>query len=640
MTARKQSRKKTRTAATRAAAISGSGDIQDFIIDPRVERQALLNTRRRGPGTPFTRQLRIYTLDPSTSQRLGGVATVSVPYEKLAPGPVGALFRVVPHGGTFKPAPLDLDQPYIIMGDGVEPSPSDLQFHLQMVYAVCSLTYETFRRALGREIVWAVEPDDDGHVRLSLSPFGFNGRNAGYSREARSIAFGYFRAGNAPAGFVVPRGMVFTALSHDIIVHETTHALLDGLRSAFQFPSNPDVGGFHEGFSDIVALLMHFSYPGVVAQAIIDARGSLSQARLLSDLAREFGYARTNAQRQGARPLRSAIDVGEIQAFDSDLHDGDQMPTQYEPGMEAHQLGSLLASAVFEAFVTIARRKTERLLRIAGIPPEKLGSTTLHHELITAIAEQAGEVASHFLNICIRAIDYCPPVDMEIGEYLRALITADLDVVRNDPWGYREALMRSFRRRGMFPDHVEFMTEDAVRWRPPSVDMQIPELAFSRLRFGCDPGYPANAAELRRQATALGAFVSRPEIARHLHLIAPRAPHLKGITQVGPLTVESIRVARRLSPDGHALFDLVGEVTQTCTVTIDKVPFEFTGGCTLVIGSEGEVRYAIYKRLDSLKRQQRQHAAVTGSLKAFWERKGKRLVPRTGMLQRLHADAD
>jgi len=300
----------------------------------------------------------------------------------------------------------------------------------------------------------------------------------------------------------------------------------------------------------------------------------------------------------------------------------------------------LLASAVFEAFVTIVRRKTERLLRIAGIAPEKLGTTTLHHELIVAIAEQAGEVASQFLNICIRAIDYCPPVDMEIGEYLRALITADREVVSDDPWGYREALMRSFRRRGMFPDHVEFMTEDAVRWLPPNVEMRIPELAFNRLRFGRDPGYPANAAELRRQATALGAFVARPEIARHLHLIAPRAPHLKSITQVGPLTVESIRVARRSSPNGQTLFDLVGEVTQTCTATIDNVPFEFTGGCTLVIGPEGGVRYAIYKRLDGLKRQQRQHAAVTGSLKAFWERKGKRLVPRTGMLQRLHADAD
>ena len=40
------------------------------------------------------RPLRIYTLDPSVSDRVGGVATVLVPYEKLEPGPIGALFAV------------------------------------------------------------------------------------------------------------------------------------------------------------------------------------------------------------------------------------------------------------------------------------------------------------------------------------------------------------------------------------------------------------------------------------------------------------------------------------------------------------------------------------------------------------------
>ena len=55
-----------------------------------------------------------------------------------------------------------------------------------------------------------------------------------------------------------------------------------------------------------------------------------------------------------------------------------------------------------------------------------------------------------------------------MGEYLRALVTADAELVHDDKWGYREALMRSFRRRQIFPDHVEFMTEDAVRWQHPA----------------------------------------------------------------------------------------------------------------------------------------------------------------------------
>ena len=100
-----------------------------------------------------------------------------------------------------------------------------------------------------------------------------------------------------------------------------------------------------------------------------------------------------------------------------------------------------------------------------------------------ALAQEASDVATRFLDICIRAIDYCPPVDVEMGEYLRALVTADAELVHDDKWGYREALMRSFRRRQIFPDHVEFMTEDAVRWQHPAAQLRIPGLAFGDLRF-------------------------------------------------------------------------------------------------------------------------------------------------------------
>jgi hypothetical protein len=40
---------------------------------------------------PVTRPLRIYTLDPSVSDRVGGVATVEIPYEKLEPGPTRSM---------------------------------------------------------------------------------------------------------------------------------------------------------------------------------------------------------------------------------------------------------------------------------------------------------------------------------------------------------------------------------------------------------------------------------------------------------------------------------------------------------------------------------------------------------------------
>src|SRR5437588_12424629 len=83
-----------------------------YEISDRVARQARTEPSRRTAGEPASRPLRIYTLDPSVSYRLGGVATVEVPYEGLSAGPVGRLLDVqcekVPPQLTS--APLDLDQ--------------------------------------------------------------------------------------------------------------------------------------------------------------------------------------------------------------------------------------------------------------------------------------------------------------------------------------------------------------------------------------------------------------------------------------------------------------------------------------------------------------------------------------------------
>jgi hypothetical protein len=318
------------------------------------------------------------------------------------------------------------------------------------VYAVCSLTYAAFKRALGRDVSWATTPPEKGPHRLIVRPFGFKGRNAFYSREGGDVSFGYFNAGAKPAAFTVPKGLICTSLSHDIIAHETTHALLDGLRESFMVPTNVDVPAFHEGFADLVALFLHFSYADVVEQAIRRAHMDSTQLSLLTDLAREFGYTRNAPGKETA--LRSGIDVTGLAAFDSDILPGTPGgPVCYDPDLEPHTLGSVLVSAVFEAFMTVVRRKAETSLRIAGLELSAFGKVPLSEPLVKALAQDASDVAGQFLSICIRAVDYCPPADMELGEYLRALITADGDLERSDKWGFREALMRSFRRRRIFP---------------------------------------------------------------------------------------------------------------------------------------------------------------------------------------------
>lgn len=621
--------------APREARLGAVG--QAFEISPQVAQQARVRPLRRDHDAPTYRPLRIYSLDPSVSVRLGGVAVVQVPYEKLERGPLGALFdiRCDEAPRELNVEPLDLDDPYLLMSSGLSPTPADGRFHLQMVYAVCSLTYSVFKRALGREIAWATEPSSEGPLRLTIRPF-VRGANAGYSREGGGVTFGVFRANRRAAGFTIPGGLISTALSHDVIAHETTHALLDGLRSSFMEPTNVDVPAFHEGFSDLVALFLHFTYSDVVEQAIRDSRGSLASGSLLSDVAREFGYARSRNGKANA--LRSGVDVAGVAAFDSDIAPSEGgTPTQYHSALDPHALGSVLVSAVFEAFVTIVRRKCERLFRIAGLDPRAIGQAALSEALVKAVAQEASDVAGQFLNVCIRAIDYCPPTDIELGEYLRAMITGDGDIERTDKWGFREALMRSFRRRGIFPDHVHFMAEDAVRWQPPRQDLKIPELAFRRLRFGDEPGQPSDVKELERQAHALGALVTNPAHAGSFQLLPLTGRRPKGIVQVSPAIVQSVRVTRRVAPDGGIAFDLVGEVTQSCTVQRSGVMFDMNGGCTVIVDPEGKIRYSIYKRLDSENRRARQQAAMRGPLKRFWTMTGRQWKPRGDALRQLHA---
>src|SRR5712664_4193015 len=75
------------------------------------------------------------------------------------------------------------------------------------------------------------------------SPHALREANAYYSPRKKAILFGYFQSGSSRSG---ESTTVFSCLSHDIIAHEVTHALLDGMHRRFAEPSNSDVLAFHE----------------------------------------------------------------------------------------------------------------------------------------------------------------------------------------------------------------------------------------------------------------------------------------------------------------------------------------------------------------------------------------------------------
>jgi hypothetical protein len=416
--------------------------------------------------------------------------------------------------------------------------------------------------------------------------------------------------------------MIFTCLSHDIIAHETTHALLDGMHRRYAEDNNKDALAFHEAFADIVALFQHFTFPEVLRHQISQTRGDLTEQSLLGELAQQFGEA-TGCY--GA--LRSAIGAKDAEGKWQPLKPD---PTRLKDSREPHIRGSILVAAIFGAFLDIYKMRVRDLIRLATAGTGELPAGEIHPDLVDRLAREANKTAGHFLNICIRALDYCPPFDVTLGEYLRALVTADFDMVPDDGYGYRVAIIDSFRRWGIIPPGLRTLSEDQLRW---PFSKMLAQSGWSALTDVANKLRPAMSSTLyvqdRRElfdslvtsrisahqflAEALtdsSDLNQRDEFTRVTGIDTTRSSTLDGIRknkETGQPTFEvhAVRPALRVSPDGTIMKQMIMIVTQRREVLIDPDnadggKFDFRGGSTLIFdldGNEPSLRYAITRSI-------------------------------------------
>ncbi|HEX5379186.1 MAG TPA: hypothetical protein VFW47_11460 [Phenylobacterium sp.] len=562
---------------------------------------------------PQTRPLQVFAFDPSLGRVLGNQAVLNLPYEELSPGPVGAKSRIAvvdydASNGCYYP-PVDLNNPSVLIGSGVPPSEADPHFHQQMVYAVVRETQRRFAYALGRPVHWRRpegRAEDPLRGYLRVMPHAFQQANAFYDPERVALFFGYFPSEGVNTD-TLPGQTIFTCLSYDIVAHETTHALVDGVRSHFSEPTSADTLAFHEAFADIVALLQHFAIKDALMETIKRTGGLIYETVLQSGVSAK-GKPRITAQLTEQNPLVGlAKQFGEAMGSRRALREAlgtepnsDDILKEFEP----HRRGSILVAAIFDAYFSVYVRRTRDLLRLARAAGQDLNAGDMHPDLAERLAREAVKTANHFQNICIRALDYCPPVDIQFGEFLRAIITADADIVPDDPWGYRQAIIDAFRLRGIRPGDVNSYSEEALRWRAPTHRAGVPA-RIEGLHF-----------DIFRQERLTGAAFTkeRRETAQLLHAFADANRAQLGLAPEAKIQVYSYHAIWRIRPDGLPEADYVVEFIQSRDEPYDpaapapSATFKHRGGATVIFGRDGAVRYSITKRLDSADRLERRRA--------------------------------
>ena len=515
-----------------------------------------------------TRQFEIVAQDPSVRHN-GKVLTaeISLPMERLAEGPMGYSLYVVDYDAStetmYNPPELKDGEP-VKAPTSVTKLFADPGYHAWNVYAIAMRTLLRFEFALGRRVGWGIRDH-----QLKVVPHAFEEANAFYSPDMEALLFGYVR-GSKPT---------FLCLSHDVVAHETAHALLDGLRDKFMAPSSPDQAALHEGFADIVALLSVFGLREVVRHLIApiedpDApagyvrksmltREQLQQTALLGlaeEMRAENEDARVNALRRSVTidPNPRILDRLEFK--------------------EEHRRGEVLVAAVMRAFLLTW---VARIQNLGGDHPDDFVDIDL-------VAEQGADIADVLLTMSIRAIDYTPPIHIDFGDFLSAMLTADSEV-RIDDSRYR---LRDHLRKAM--------AEYGIRPK-------------SEAEGGYWPRVPTEQ-KLVREGSHLNALQSDPtEMFRHIwNNRVTLDLNTNALTRI-----TSVRPCVRVSPeDGFQIRETVVELVQYLKVTAAElrayklkappgIPPEqevvLEGGSTFILDEYGELKFEVSNKLPPAK---------------------------------------
>jgi hypothetical protein len=360
--------------------------------------------------------------------------TIEVPCEPdLMAGPTSARIAVVDYDADTnrleEPVGWDRDKRQFFVKQNkkkvyLTKANCDLpQFHQVNVWAIVQSILGMYEQTtiLGRSAPWAFEGN-----RILLIPHAGEMANAFYDRSSKAIQFYYFHSNGK---------RVLTCLSHDIIAHETGHAILDGLRPLYLEDSSLQTSAFHEFAADMTAILAALLNNELRFQAAQASDGDLSHDQIISGLAEEFGF-----YSYGRPYLRTAQDKRTM--------------AKVQGSRSPYDWSQVLTGTMFDIL--------KEMLAIRKMKVKANGKQP-------TIKEAFSFVSNRFRRVAFQPLDYLTPVDVQFSDYARAVLRADEIVEPRDEDGYRAAMVKVFKKRGIDcteqfpPEKLNFYAYDINR---------------------------------------------------------------------------------------------------------------------------------------------------------------------------------
>jgi hypothetical protein len=276
---------------------------------------------------------------------------------------------------------------------------------------------------LGREIEWAFPGK-----QLLLVPRAAEMDNAFYHRDSHSLQFYY--------GAKEDGTTVYSGLSQDIIVHETAHAIIDGIAPDLYDAISPESLAIHEGLADLTAAMVSIrnrDITGKRGQAINTKE--YHESSRFTRIAEEFGRWRGHGN--------SLRDICNTKSLDPRAAEDCRIDST-----SPHSTSQVLSGLLFAVFSAVFKAAARDLAvkRKTKDPIEYIG-----------LARQLGYASNRTLGLAYRGLDWLPPGDASIADFVAAMLAADLHFLPVDQRARRVVAKEARLRKIPLAPPVEFV---------------------------------------------------------------------------------------------------------------------------------------------------------------------------------------